>query len=352
MPRRQTIRQILERLIDFFTDDIRSAFLASIQNVVDNVVLADVVKAISEGDLDKAFRALGFSDAAMRPLTAAIERAFETGGVTIGETFPKLLNTPNGRTVFRFDVRDSRAEAWLRDQSSTLVTAIKEDTREAVRNVLNDGMRAGVNPRTAALDLVGRVDATGKRVGGVIGLTPGQERWVTRTRQMLEELDPAYLNRKLRDKRFDKIVARAIKDGKPLPADTIQKLVTRYKANALRYRGETIGRTEAIQALNRSEQEAIQQAVAMGATKASTVQRVWESAGDDGRTRDTHLQMDGQTVGLDEPFTFPGGAQAMFPGDTSLGAPPEETINCRCRFRLKIDWLAAAVEPAPVIRAL
>lgn len=340
MARRPTIRQILENLIDFFSADIRSAFLASIQNIVDNVVIADVVKAIQEGDLNKAFRSLGFTDAAMRPLTAAIERAFETGGVTIGNTFPKKLNTPDGRAVFRFDVRDSRAEAWLRDQSSRLVTVIKEDTRVAVQQSLSDSMRAGINPRTAALDLVGYVDkTTGARTGGIIGLTPGQERWAARTEQMLKELDPKYLTRKLRDKRFDKTVERAIRDGKPLPADVIQKLMTRYRANVLKYRGDVIGRTEAIQSLNRSELEAVKQAVDMGATDPKHVQRIWDTAGDD-RVRESHAQMDGQSVGLDEAFTFPDGSRAMFPGDTSLGAPAEETIQCRCRARLKVDWLA------------
>lgn len=340
MARRPTIRQILENLIDFFSSDIRSAFLASIQNIVDNVVLADVVKAIQEGDLSKAFRALGATDAAMRPLTAAIERAFETGGVTVGNTFPKVLNTPNGRTVFRFDVRDSRAEAWLRDQSSRLVSTITEDTRVAVQQSLTASMRDGVNPRTAALDLVGRVDGpTGARVGGIIGLTPGQERWAARTEQMLKQLDAKYFTRKLRDKRFDNTVRKAIESGKPLPAETIQKLITRYRANVLKYRGEVIGRTEAIQSLNRSELEAVKQAVDMGATDPKHVRRIWDTAGDD-RVRESHEQMDGQSVGLDEAFTFPDGSQAMFPGDTSLGAPAEETIQCRCRARLKVDWLA------------
>lgn len=46
-------------------------------------------------------------------------------------------------------------------------------------------------------------------------------------------------------------------------------------------------------------------------------------------TRATHARADGQTVPVDEPFIV-GGYALMFPGDTSLGAPPQEIANCRC----------------------
>lgn len=335
-----TPREQLEGLIDLFAPDLRSAFLAAIQDVVDNAIINEVIKAIQNGDPEAAFRALGFNNAAMRPLTAAIERAFEQGGVMMGRTFPKYLNTPSGKAVFRFDVRNSWAEAWLRDHSSELVSRISDETRRSVQNTLTVGMEKGLNPRTVALDIVGRIDpATGKRMGGIVGLTTGQESWVRSARTKLEQLDPSYFDMKLRDARFDRTVEKAIRDGTPLPADTIDKLITRYKDNALRYRGEMIGRTEAIQALNRSEFEATKQAIAMGATSESAVKREWDSAGDK-RVRYTHRKMNGQRVGIDEPFVSPSGARMMFPGDTSLGAGADEVVACRCRVRTVIDWLA------------
>lgn len=344
MARKPSPREILDALIDLFVPDIRSAFLGAIQDVVDNSIINAMTKAISEGDLEAAFRALGFSDAAMRPITAAIERAYEQGGIMTGKTFPKYLNTPSGRAVFRFDVRNSRSEAWLRDHSSTLVTRLTEEARTVLRNVLTEGMQAGKNPRSVALDIAGRIDpTTGRRTGGIIGLTVQQERWSLNTRLDLQRLDERYFTRKLRDKQFDRIVAKAIRDGKPLDVATIEKLVGRYRDNALRYRGETIARTEAIQALNRAEYEAHRQALDMGAMKESAVRRHWDSAGDS-RVRWSHKSMDkkyGKTgVGLDEPFVSPSGARMMFPGDTSLGAGADEVVMCRCRVRLKVDWLA------------
>lgn len=340
MARKPSQREILDALIELFVPEIRTAFLAAMQDVVNKAIVGEMIDAIKRGDVVAAFRALGFSEAAMRPITAAIERAFEQGGVMTGETFPRYLNTPSGRAVFRFDVRDSRAEAWLRDKSSTLVTRLNDEALLNVRNILTEGMNAGRNPRSVALDIIGRIDPVSqRRVGGIIGLTNQQERWVSNTRRDLQDLNENYFNRALRDKRFDRIVQKAINDGKRLDSATVEKLVTRYKDNALRYRGETIARTEAIQALNRSEWEAHKQAVALGAMREQDVKRVWDSAGDS-RVRWSHKRLDGQSVGLDEPFISPSGARMMFPGDTSLGASGDETIMCRCRVRLKVDWLA------------
>ena len=47
------------------------------------------------------------------------------------------------------------------------------------------------------------------------------------------------------------------------------------------------------------------------------------------RTRDTHAAADGQRRKLDEPFEV-GGARLMRPGDSSLGAPAREVVECRC----------------------
>jgi uncharacterized protein with gpF-like domain len=45
--------------------------------------------------------------------------------------------------------------------------------------------------------------------------------------------------------------------------------------------------------------------------------------------RPTHVEADGQVVPYDEPFDV-GGVQFMHPADDSLGAGPEDIINCHC----------------------
>jgi hypothetical protein len=58
----------------------------------------------------------------------------------------------------------------------------------------------------------------------------------------------------------------------------------------------------------------------------------------DERTRLTHVVADGQRRPMDQAYLV-GGDRLMYPGDYSLGAKPENTINCRCT---SISYLAPA----------
>lgn len=339
-----TTRADFDRLLNRFSATIRDAFEAAIADVSDNVVFGELVTRIENGDLTGALRSLGIGEASMRRLNVAIEQAYEAGGVLTGASFP-VLNTSNGRAVFRFDVRNIRAEQYLRANAANRIETLTAETRGHLQELIEAGVRDGRGPASTARDLVGRIDrATGKRVGGVIGLTEKQKGWVDGTRADLQNLDKRYFTRDLRDKRFDGIVRRAIKDGKPLDAETVQRLTTRYEANALRYRGETIARSEALAALNHADREAYKQAVDSGAAREQDVERFWRTGG--ANIRDTHSELDAsnQSVGLNEAFTTSSGARLMQPGDTSLGAGAEEVANCKCNVFTKVDWISASLE--------
>lgn len=337
---RTALHILIERLTEKMVPVVRNAFRAAIADVVDNVILADLIKAIEANDYQRAFKVLGMSDAAMRPLTAVLATVLEQGGNTVASTFP-IVPIHGVRGIFRFDVRNTQAEEWLRSQSSSLITNIQEDTRIAVMNTLQSGMQEGNNPRSTALDIVGYVNtATGHREGGLVGLDQRQELYARNARHDLMTGDYSnYLNRELRDKRFDSVIRQALKDGKPLTKDQIDKLVNRYKDNLLRQRGERIARTESIQGLNRSQFEAMRQANEQGAIKVKDTFKEWDSAGDT-RVRHSHRAMNGQRVRIDEPFTTPDGEKLMHPGDITLGASAKEIINCRCRIKWKLDFLS------------
>jgi len=86
------------------------------------------------------------------------------------------------------------------------------------------------------------------------------------------------------------------------------------------WRAERIARTEATTALNHGIFQAYRQS-------GLNPKKKWLTA----RTEDVrpwHQVMDGQTVGLDEPFISGQGNALMYPGDPQ--APPDEIINCRC----------------------
>lgn len=214
-----------------------------------------------------------------------------------------------------------------------------------MRLAVEAGQIEGRNPRGTALDITGRINrATGRREGGIIGLNTAQTDAVIRARQELLSGDPAqlrnYLTRARRDKRFDRLVAKAIKDGKPVAKADVDRIVGRYKDRLLQLRGETIARTETLAGLNAGKQEGIRQLIDSGKVQRSQVKKIWRATGDS-RTRDSHMALNGAEAGIDEAFVSPlTGARMLFPHDTSLGAPASETIQCRCYFEIKIDYFA------------
>lgn len=58
------------------------------------------------------------------------------------------------------------------------------------------------------------------------------------------------------------------------------------------------------------------------------MRKMWISSGDS-HTRHSHMEMDGETIDITEPFIV-NGSQMMYPRDTSLGADGDEIVNCRC----------------------
>lgn len=344
MARKPSLRAQIEALVVSWTPEIRKAFMASVDDLRSGANLQGIVAALERGDVEAAIRAVNLDPAAFRPLDRAIAGAFDAGGVTTTAAISSAATRSGIRSVvFRFDARDPRAETWLITHSSTMVTRIIDDQRVAIREALRSGMEAGINPRTMALDITGRINrVTGRREGGLIGLTAPQEAFSRNAMNELLSGDRAllqnYLTRGRRDKRFDRTVIAAIRDGVPIDRATAEKMVGRYRDGLLNLRGETIGRLEAKAALHQSERESFLQAADTAAVDRRDIKRTWRhSGGKDARHQ--HVAMSGQTVGIDEPFIAPDGTRLMFPCDPS--APVSHTANCHCQVDTTIDFLGA-----------
>lgn len=319
---------------------MRDAFIEAVQRITDNVELGRIEALIREGRIDDALRALNINPTLFSGLHEA-ERAGLVAGGNLVLSGLKIRDPFTGsRVVLGFDGRALRAEQWAAQASSRLITEIVDDQMQMAREVIRAGIEAGRNPRSIALELVGRVDrATGKRSGGFIGLTGQQARWVMNAEQQLRNLDAGYLSRARRDKRYDRLVLRAIKDGRPLAEADIRQITGRYRDRLLNLRGETIARTEALNALRAGRHEGYEQLIQSGKVRADQVTVTW-SATMDGRTRDSHRELNGQKIRFGQLFTSPlTGARLEYPGDSTHGAPGEETIQCRCYAEYSIRYL-------------
>lgn len=293
---------------------IRAAFLQAIADIKRTADMDALITALERGDVPGALAALKLGAEYFAPLDEAIRATYAAGGNYALNSLPKKNPATGTELVIRFQGRLPRAESWLIRHSSNLIVEITEGQRNAIREVLTQRMAEGLNPRQTALDLVGRVDRlTGRRTGGIVGLTSREAGAVENYRATLAT------------------------EGRE--AAQVDRMVSRYSNKLLLTRGERIARTESIAAMNAGRDEGMSQLIESGEVSADAVTGEWSSSGD-GRVRDSHASMDGQTQPHGQPFQSPTGALLMHPGDSSLGAGGEDVINCRCWKSISVNFLA------------
>lgn len=347
-------RRELLRLLGKLEGPISSAFLADAFGIKSKARIAQLEVAISANDIDAAMRAAGYRPGSWAKLSESIRSAYIEAG-----TFVASADVPS-KLGMSFNWTNPRAEEWLRKQSSEMVTRITKDQRESIQDALTAGMRAGRNPRSTALDIVGRISkATGRRQGGIIGLSRPQTKYVNDMREALtgkvggferngKTVKKFWIDKKgnlkstysKRDKRFDSIIRKSIESGKTLSEADINRLVGRYEDRLLKLRGDTIARTEAMSALNEASDESLRQVVEDGLAPADAVKRIWRHSYSKNE-RPGHLEMDGDERAVDDPFTNPvTGAVLMRPGD----GPDSEIVNCFMpESQIQVDGLKGAI---------
>lgn len=327
-----SVRQ-LQQFLSRLEPTIARAFQQAVAQVKSQARIAELEAAIRANDAEAAFRAAGFRPGSWTSVTEALRTAYIEGG-----QFAVAAHVP-ARFRQQFNPMNPRALEWVSAHSADLVTELNIRQRHAIRTMMTLGAEAGRNPRSVALDIVGRVGRTGRRQGGVIGLHEQFADFAANARRDLETLSPDYFTRTRRDRRYDATVRRAIEEGRQLPRATIDALVGRYEDRLLQTRGNNIARTEIITAYEAASDEAMRQVVEEGLAEADAVESVWDATLDS-RTRPDHAAAHGQRRKLGEPFSI-AGYPAQYPGDPSL--PASQRINCRCFARREIDFSRTAL---------
>jgi hypothetical protein len=343
MARKLSLRKQFEALLLQQDKRIQQAFEASVVDLRSRLVLKELVDLLSAGNLEGAVQALHLDAAAYAPLEEAIRETYIASGRLMASNLPAMKDSLGARVVIRFDSRSLRAESFLQQHAGNLVQNLAEEGRSALRGVLETAMREGRNPRTTIRELVGTYDrTTGRLEGGLVGLSRNQVTYVVNAREELAGGTEAqlrnYLTRQARDKRYDSVVKSAIAKGEKLKPSTVNTITNRYSSKLIRVRAEAIARTEAQASIHNAKFEAFSQGLQQTEYPQEAVTKIWRSAGD-GRVRHSHTEMDGQTVvGLNTPFVSGNGYQLQFPLDGSLGAGPEDIVNCRCDIDYRIDY--------------
>lgn len=255
-------------------------------------------------------------------LTAAQQEARYLGAELDTVTVSKKLIT--------FDAADPDVIDWANSNQLDLIREISDDVRQLIRAALLEGQRTGANPRDIARLMLDS-----------LGLTDYQMDRVASYRRALESGDLSRaLAAELGDGRYDRMLRAAIDSGDVIPPARIDAMVARYRQNWIRYRAETIARTEGLRVAHQGSEALFDQAVDRGTITASQVQRKWLHKHRKGE-RPGHEKMAGQTRGYGEPFETPDGVELRYPCDPE--APIEETANCTCAVATRIVPAASAM---------
>ena len=120
-------------------------------------------------------------------------------------------------------------------------------------------------------------------------------------------------------------VLQGILQGEPIDkiADRLAQVIGMNLRSAI-----SAARTMVTSAENKGRQDGFERAAAMGII----LEREW-IATSDGRTRDWQRELDGVTVGVDEPFQNAIG-KIMYPGDPAANGA--NVWNCRCTIAAKV----------------
>lgn len=281
--------------------------------------LAQVENALLTGGIEAVMATLNDMEVTLDfYITDELDKAIQaSGSTTVGVIPQDAMLTPR----FRFDATNPSALSFIRNYKLGLIQSISSNTREAVRNGITADVLSGRNP----LD-------TARTFRNDIGLTPFQEKAVSNYRESLQNLDSDALRRGLRDKRFDNKILNAIKNNKPLTTQEVETMANRYRAKYIKFRAETIARTESLRAMSIGSHQTIRQMIADGVIDGDRLRKFWVFT-KDAKTRNEHRRIPGMNeegVMFEAHFNTPLGP-LLFPRDPNGTAA--NTIQCRCRIR-------------------
>lgn len=313
----------LSGLVTTWTSKIRREFLAAIRRVADRIDVDHVADLLRQGRAAQALDVVNTALVAeeMAPVAATVTDAVIEAGKDAAAIINEVPALSGGQFVF--GITNPATITQLQTYEFGQVKQIADSARKQVAEVIRAGVADGQNPRDTARD-----------VKQFIGLTDRQTRAVLNFRRALSESPGDALLRQLRDKRFDGTVNRAAANGKPLSGEQIDRMVDRYRERYLKFRAETIARTEAIRAVNFGNVTSWRQAIEGGKLAGAAVIKRWIYTPDE-RTRHAHRTipfLNPDDVGLDDKFKSELGPIA-YPGDPD--AVPANVIQCRCALVIR-----------------
>jgi hypothetical protein len=282
---------------------MREAYVRAVQQLRRELSVDVIVRAIEAGRIESVVTQ-PMLDRAFMSMRAELQRDVQEG-FRYG-----VKGLPGGGVVagtvgVQFNFMSPLLRQAMQELDARVLSFASDAVRETVRQHLLNAMQAGVSPVQAA-----------RSVRDVIGLTPYQERIVQNFEQKLRSGTPRMaLENARRDKRFDRTIKKAAKEGTDLTEAQIQTMTRAYTSRFIAYHAETIARTATLQAYAKGQELAIREAIAVGVVDESRAIKRWVTVGDS-KVREEHMVMNGEERPLNRAF--------------SNGRMIPDEWNCRC----------------------
>lgn len=209
--------------------------------------------------------------------------ALAAGRDLAADHVPQALGPP-ARDLARSTLTE-RATRWAEKRSSTLVVAVDEGVKEAIRAVIATGVKANLHTR-----------ALTKLVRETIPLDPRRAKSLANMRVRLATIDT--------------------------PDDVAEKRIARYAAKLLTQRAEVIARTEVFSAINEGRIDLWRELAREKVVEERAIVRQWLTARDE-RICEICEGIDGATSGLEGDFMGVAGMPPVHPA-------------CRCTVTIEV----------------
>lgn len=304
----------IEKLLTYHTSKFSRVFLDAVSGVKSAIDLKQIADLLEANRFEEALQVVG-------KIGLQLGTAYSTAFSAAATATAKWLSEEALDVNISFNQVNARAVQSMQQNQLRLIREFMDDQRVTLRGAMTQGVQDGLNPVDQA-----------KLFRDSIGLTRYQERNVANYERQLRLIgtDEGSVNnatrRALHDKRFNRTLAAAAKNGQPLTEKQIAVMTERYRERYIAYRAKVIARTEALRAVNQATEEMYLQAIEAGEIDAGSLERRWVTAKDE-RVRSSHAALNGQKKKIGEPWITANGP-LYFPGDPRGAA--SETVQCRC----------------------
>lgn len=333
MPVTKSQARLFAQLLAELEPNIRRAFMASVTDLQAGVDWQRLLSSLESGAIEQAIAALNINEAAWAEYSSAMTEAYAKSGSSTAAQLVAVGMAPIGT---RFNMRNPRAENWIRRHAADRVRGFTAEQVQSAREIIVSGYAEGQHPHTIARQLRNGLGLDRPRAERLTKVSRGMQTPEGVRELVIKHADGNLSLRYKVNKATAQRILRAYRDETNVPQRERELSIRQYRDALIADRAKTIAETETANSVISARDEEWRQALESQGLSANDVIKTWRHRrGADKYHRPDHLAMSGHEVqGLDTPFEFPDGAQLQFAHDPNGG--PEHIIRCGCdtEFRL------------------